>query len=92
MSTKTKESVTIKDGTEEITEKSIEKDGITTCIRVRKVVNGYVITVSESGYKKEKWFNNDQTYISVTNPLIDEDEKASSVKESIGTALKNLKL
>lgn len=93
MSEKTKESVSIKDGVEEITEKSIEKDGITTCIRVKKVMNGYVITVSEYGYKKEKYFNNDQTYISITNPLVDEtEEKAKTVKETIGSALKKLKL
>lgn len=92
MNTTSKESVTIKDGTEEITEKSIEKDGITTCIRVRKVMNGYVITVSEYGYKKEKYFNNDQTYISVTNPLVEEEQESKSVKETMREALKKLKL
>lgn len=89
---KSKETMSIKDGTEEITERAIEKDGITTSIKVRKVMNGYVVTVCESGYKKEKWINNEQTYISVSNPLVEENEKTESFKETMKSALKNLKL
>jgi hypothetical protein len=86
------DSIRIKDTTEEVTRKSLEKDGITKSIEVKKVVNGFVIYICESGYKGEKWINNDQTYISLTNPLDDDTEKEKSFKETISEALKNLKL
>lgn len=90
--TKISDSITIKDAEETITRKSIEKDGITKSIEVKKVVNGYVIYLCESGYKGEKWINNDQIYISTTNPLEEEMGGEKSFKDTIKEALKNLKL
>lgn len=90
-------STSITDGDEEITRKSIEKDGITKSIEVRKVENGYVISVNEYGEdNKGKWYSHDKTYVSKTNPLTKEEEgekeKEPSFKEMMAEALKNLKI
>lgn len=91
-----KTNIIITDTEESITRKSIEKDGVTKSIEVKKVVNGYIISICEQGYKKDKWYNNDQIYISKTNPLEEEgensEEKEESFKETLQKALNNLKI
>jgi len=95
---KTTEKLMIKGTEESVTRKSLEQDGITTSIEVKKVENGYVVTVRECGYKKEKgnekWVDHEKVYISKTDPLEEpgEVEKKESFKESLNNALNNLKL
>ena len=98
---KLEEKLMIKGTEESITKKSLEQDGMTTSIEVKKVENGYVVTVRECGYKKEKgnekWFDHEKVYISKTDPLEEEqeeekEEKKESFKESLNKALNNLKL
>jgi hypothetical protein len=90
--TKISSNLKITDAEEIVTRKSLEKDGVTKSIEVKKVVNGYIICVTESGYKDDKWFNNDQIYISTTNPLEESATDEKSFKEEVKKALDNLKL
>jgi len=93
----------MKDTEETITSKSQKKvtkggDEITETIRVRKVENGFVLEITEEGYKKNKkrpdscgdWYCHTKTYISETDPLSDEPVK--SLKEQINDAITNIKL
>lgn len=93
----------IKDTEEEVTSKSQKKvtksgDEVTETIRVRKVENGFILDISEEGYKKNKkrsdscgdWYCHTKTYISEINPLADEPVK--SLKEQINDAINNVKL
>jgi hypothetical protein len=91
---KTTEKLMIKGTEESVTRKSLEENGITTSIEVKKVENGYVVTVRQDGYKKDKWINSEKVYISKTDPLEEpgEVEKKESFKESLNNALNNLKL
>lgn len=79
--------------------KSVEEKDITQSIRVEEVENGFVVRVSEDGYKgtgdKREWYNDSKTYISTVNPL-DEGEEANegkkSYKEELMETLANLKI
>lgn len=73
---------------------SYEENGITKSVEVKEVENGFVVCISEYGYKKDKYINTNKTYISKTNPLEEESEKNTkqSFKEEVAEALKNLKL
>jgi len=81
--------VQLKDSVEICNTFSEEKDGICKRVEVRKVNNGYVISITENGYKGEKWINNEEMYISKVNPLETPDK---SYKEVLKEALDNLKL
>lgn len=62
-----------------------EVNGITKCVRVEQVENGFVITISKYGYPKDvkdgKYIDERKVYISEENPLKD---MASENKEEKG--------
>jgi hypothetical protein len=63
--------------------KSETKDGVTECIEVCEVENGFIVEHEKCGVdKKGNYFSEEQKYISKENPLEDEDKKtfADSVK------------
>jgi hypothetical protein len=53
---------------------SSAKDGMTKNIEVKKVENGYVITISEYGNKDDKYIDTRKEYISTSNPLLKKKE------------------
>lgn len=74
--------------------KTYEEGDITKSINVQEVENGFVVRVSEHGYKgkgdKREWFDETKTYISTVNPLEEKEEK--NYKEELMETLANLKL
>lgn len=76
--------------------KRYEEDGLSKCITVEEVENGFVVRVSEYGYKKngkegkEEYIDINKTFISKTNPLAEEETK--SYKEELIETLANLKI
>lgn len=68
---------------------SFEKDGITKEIEVKEAENGFVVYVSEHGYKDEEWYSAKQIYISTTNPLEDDENEEDNTKINFKATLKN---
>ena len=66
-----KNPINLKVMSEERMSYSIEKDGMTKDVSVKKAENGYVVCISKHGYKKdsEEYVSEEKTYISTTNPL-----------------------
>lgn len=97
----------LKETEEKITEYSVKKDKIQRTIRVREVENGFIVEITEDGYKKSSskdkyddgWYYAKQTYISKSNPLdieISDEDDANmpdlDINSTIKQALNNLKI
>lgn len=50
------------------------KDGMTKNVEVKKVENGYVISISQYGDKDGKYTDTRKEYISTSNPLLKKKE------------------
>ena len=80
----------------ETIEKRVEKDGISKTLRVEKVENGYIITISKYGRnQKEKdseYIDECKKFISETNPLEnnESDKKDSNIKSVVSSALNSI--
>lgn len=78
---------------------SVSKDGINREVLVCKVENGYIVTITEDGYKGEgddkEWYHARQRYISTKDPLAEDDkdeDKDLDLKDVMAKALSNLKV
>lgn len=65
--------------------KSIEKDGMTRCIEVEEVENGYIVSVHKYGYEKDEKSSNSyidehKKWVSKENPLKEEDKDEEEEK------------
>lgn len=80
--------------------KTIEKDGVTKRVEVKKAENGYVTKITKSwmeddGYDNKEYKEECKYWISKTNPLEMKKKKVSSDKKepkTIGEAIKDLKI
>ena len=75
--------------------KSITNDGVTKAVEVRKIENGYLITVGSHGQKKndkgeEEWFDTTREMFSKINPLEEEDDEFKNEKKMIEDMKKSL--
>lgn len=50
-----------------------DKNGLTKSVNVEKVENGWIIRINRYGNIKDKWIDENKTYISSTNPFAKKD-------------------
>ena len=80
----------------ETIEKTVKKDGISKTLRVEKVENGYLITISKYGRnekeKDSKYIDECKKFISETNPLEnnESDKKDSNIKSVVSSAFNSI--
>ena len=75
--------------------KSVSKNGVTKSVEVRKIENGYLVTVCNHGTKKkedgtEEYFDNTREIFTKENPLEDIDDEFKTEKKLIDDMKKSV--